>query len=66
MAKIESDVVVYCDECGDDLDVEVKYGDQLYVSHCERCLEKEKDTSYDDGYSLGYSEGEAACEECDD
>ena len=51
MPTVETEVRIYCDKCGDDLDwaTTVKLGTKLYIEPCERCLEAAHDEGYDDG-----------------
>ena len=62
MAKLE--IVVYCSQCGETLEVSSDYVGNLSVGACHDCAATKYDHGYDDGYDEGFSDAEA--EERDD
>jgi hypothetical protein len=59
-----SGIEILCEECGNKLSLvleETTYGDKkgrisVYVTLCDRCLEKEKQESYDEGWEASQKE----------
>lgn len=55
------EIVFCCEECGRELEIEFHEGSQgevvFVVQLCPRCLERRTDEAYEEGYSVGHTDG---------
>ena len=49
----------YCEVCGSSLSETINNLRQVVIAPCEKCLEREKDAGYEEGFDVGKEEAQS-------